>query len=168
MLCGAWRRIFKHMDRGHEGSTAGNTVVHQLAMERSPQTRKRGRPTGTKTTCSKPKALRGVKARRTETIATDGQGTLIPPVDRNVTHIYYNTHSNDTNTTNNTDSTNKYNPSNCKDNIDNNNNNDNDNTELISHSTCMSSSNNNNTYDQGIVSLLSGSNQRCLNIVGIV
>ena len=153
----AWRRIFKHMDRGHEGSTAGNTVVHQLAMERSPQTRKRGRPTGTKTTCSKPKALRGVKARRTETIATDGQGTPIPQVDRNVTHIYYNTHSNDTNTTNNTDNTNQYNHSNCNDNVDNNNNNNtnsnnnnnNDNTELVSHSTCMSSSNHNNTYEQG-------------------
>ena len=91
----AWRRIFKHMDSGHAGSAAGSTVAHQLEMERNSQSRKQGRPMGTKYSCSKPKAIRGVKARRTETTTVEGQSNPLPQVDCNANHNYTNTNSND-------------------------------------------------------------------------
>ena len=93
---------------------------------------------GTKTSCSKPKAIRGVKARRTETTAVDGQSTPLPQVDCNVNHNYTNTNSNDNTTTNIMASNNNYTPGNC-----------NDSTERTSPPNCPISSNNNNNCDNG-------------------
>jgi len=124
------------MNSGHAGSVAGNTVAHQLEMERSSQSRKRGRPTGTKTSCSKPKAIRGVKARRTETTTVEGQSNPLPQVDCNANHNYTSTNSNDNATINIMASNNNYTPSNC-----------NDSTERTSPPNCPISSNNNNNCD---------------------
>jgi hypothetical protein len=63
---------------------------------------------GTKTSCSKPKAIRGVKARRIETTAVDGQSTPPPQVDCNVNYNYTNTNSTDNTTTNIMASNNNY------------------------------------------------------------
>ena len=132
----AWRRIFKHTDSGHAGGAAGSTVAQKLEMERNPQSRKRGRPMGTKNSCSKPKAIRGVKARRMETPTVEGQSNPLPQVDCNANHNYTNTNSNDNTTTNIMASNNNYTPSNC-----------NYSTERTSPPNCPISSNNNNNCD---------------------
>ena len=83
---------------------------------------------GTKTSCSKPKAIRGVKARRTETTTVEGQSTSLPQVDCNANYNYPNTNSNDNATINIMASNNNY-------------------TERTSPPNCLISSNNNNNCD---------------------
>ena len=95
-------RIFRHTESDKEGSATGRTLVQAAESESNTPSRKRGRPPGTKNQCSKPKAIRGVKARRMEQSTVGEQRTQVSRVDDN-THIC--TNNNNTNTTNNDNTT---------------------------------------------------------------
>ena len=98
---------------------------------------------GTKNSCSKPKAIRGVKARRMETTTVERLSNPVPHVDCNANSTNYynhtNTNSDDNATINNNDSNNNYTLSTCNDSIGH-----------TSPHHCPKSSNNNNNCDSPI------------------
>ena len=67
-------------------------------MDSNTLSRKRGRSPGNKNQCGKPKAIRGVKARRMEPIPVEDQRMQVSSVDGN---IHTHTTNNHTNTNNN-------------------------------------------------------------------
>ena len=60
----AWRRIFKPTDNDNARNASGIEQAHRPTMAHTMPSHKRGRPVGSKNQCSKPKAIRGVKAQR--------------------------------------------------------------------------------------------------------
>ena len=80
---------------------AGRMSAHAKDMESNTSSRKRGRPPGNKHQCSKPKAIRGVKARRMEPITGEEQSKQVSNVDGN-THTNNNSYHTNTNNTDNT------------------------------------------------------------------
>ena len=62
----AWRCILQPKANAPTMMSPQSATVSNQIPNPSPTNRKRGRPTGSRNLCSKPKALRGVKIRRTE------------------------------------------------------------------------------------------------------
>ena len=97
----AWRRIFRQADHDKDDSVADRTSAHAKDMESNTSSRKRGRPPGNKYQCSKPKAIRGVKAQRMEPITGEEQNKQVSNVDGN-THTNNNSYHTNMNNTDNT------------------------------------------------------------------
>ena len=97
----AWRRIFRQADHAKEDSAADSTTALAKDTVNNTSSRKRGRPPGSnKSQCSKPKAIRGVKARRLEPVMIEEQSKPVSHVhgtaniDNNDNHSHTNNNDN--------------------------------------------------------------------------
>ena len=137
----AWRRIFRQEDHAKEDSAADSTTALAKAMVSNTSSRKRGRPPGSnKSQCSKPKAIRGVKARRLEPVTIEEQSKPVSHV-HGTTNI--NNNDNHTHTNNNDNTTINTNECNHHDTISN----LNASVKYTPHNYNQTNSNTNNTCD---------------------